>query len=133
MWRWMVLLIVCAGCGPDVTPENVPNNGTAAAAFAFAAVAETSDKPEPQPSGDKCENCDGREAAAREGGHGDSFVTWARCLSDYIGMGPSKRCDHPVNQAPRSLLVVMCAGDWATVPQRQRARLATGPSWWLGD
>jgi RecJ-like exonuclease len=75
MWRWMMLLIVCAGCGLDVIPEDVPNNGTAAAAFAMAAVAETSDKPEPQPSSDKCENCDGKGKV----GDGRVMVTCRVC------------------------------------------------------
>ena len=75
MWRWVLLLIVCVGCAPDVTPDDIPNNGAAAAAFAFTAVVESASKPEPKPDSDKCENCDGRGKV----GDGRVMVTCRVC------------------------------------------------------
>lgn len=75
MWRWVLLLIVCVGCAPDVTPEDIPNNGAAAAAFAFTAVVDSSSKPEPKPDSDKCQNCDGKGKV----GDGRVMVTCRVC------------------------------------------------------
>ena len=76
MWRWVLfLLVACAGCGPDVGPEEVPNNGAAAAAFAFTSVVDSASKPEPKPDSDKCENCDGKGKV----GDGRVMVTCKVC------------------------------------------------------